>query len=350
MESLDKKTSILIGLLSWMPSKLKVAAYRILGARIGRGVRMGMGSVIVARDFKRIKIGDYSTISSFSVIACDEIELGEDCSIGPFVWIYGGSLLWMVPRESKLKIGDVTYIGARSIINATRDVSIGDFTGIGGGTTIYTHGFQSSYIDGQPRKEEPVSIGNNVWIQPKSTILPGVTVGDNSIVGSGSVVTKDIPSDVFAVGCPCSPKSDVGALKKSSSTADREQRTKQVIKDYFDSLIFLNEGGVSVKEIEKDHWLLTVKRFFGILKTSFRILYVQNVDDDTVNKVNRFKGNILLISLSGIEEKSRKALGENILWIDLSRKSIRNREHLPPRFYSFIRDYYGEGLRVYKSP
>ena len=50
---------------------------------------------------------------------------------------------------------------------------------------------------------KPIVIGNNVWITSNVTILPGVTIGDNTVIGAGSVVTKDIPSGVFAAGNPC---------------------------------------------------------------------------------------------------------------------------------------------------
>ena len=49
----------------------------------------------------------------------------------------------------------------------------------------------------------PVTIGDNVWVTSNVTILPGVTIGSNSVIGAGSVVTKDIPSGVFAAGNPC---------------------------------------------------------------------------------------------------------------------------------------------------
>jgi maltose O-acetyltransferase len=48
-----------------------------------------------------------------------------------------------------------------------------------------------------------VRIGNNVWITSNVTILPGVNIGDNTVIGAGSVVTKDIPAGVFAAGNPC---------------------------------------------------------------------------------------------------------------------------------------------------
>ena len=49
----------------------------------------------------------------------------------------------------------------------------------------------------------PVTVGHNVWIGGNVVILPGVSIGDNSIIGGGSVVTKDIPANVIAVGNPC---------------------------------------------------------------------------------------------------------------------------------------------------
>ncbi|MDP5231639.1 MAG: maltose O-acetyltransferase [Cellulophaga sp.] len=60
---------------------------------------------------------------------------------------------------------------------------------------------------------KPVTIGNNVWITTNVTILPGVTIGDNSIIGAGSVVTKNIPSGVFATGNPCEVKKEISFVK-----------------------------------------------------------------------------------------------------------------------------------------
>ena len=50
---------------------------------------------------------------------------------------------------------------------------------------------------------KPISIGEDVWIGGSVVVCPGVTIGDRSVIGAGSVVTKNIPSDVFAAGNPC---------------------------------------------------------------------------------------------------------------------------------------------------
>ena len=85
------------------------------------------------------------------------------------------------------------------------NVTIGDDCFIGPNVSIYTACHSTDPIERNTRKEwaEPVTIGDNVWIGGSVTILPGVTIGDNVTIGAGSVVTKDIPSNVVAVGNPC---------------------------------------------------------------------------------------------------------------------------------------------------
>lgn len=63
-------------------------------------------------------------------------------------------------------------------------------------------------LDGEERlqglfADKPITIGDNVWLGANVTVLPGVTIGKNSVIGAGSVVTKDIPENVVAVGNPC---------------------------------------------------------------------------------------------------------------------------------------------------
>ncbi|MBO7320538.1 MAG: sugar O-acetyltransferase [Bacteroidales bacterium] len=84
-------------------------------------------------------------------------------------------------------------------------VIIGDDCFIGPNVSIYTACHSTNPVERNTRQEwaEPVTIGDNVWIGGSTTIVPGVTIGDNVTIGAGSVVTKDIPSDVVAVGNPC---------------------------------------------------------------------------------------------------------------------------------------------------
>ena len=83
-------------------------------------------------------------------------------------------------------------------------VTIGDDCFIGPNVSIYTACHSTDPVERNSRQEwaKPVTIGHNVWIGGSVTILPGVTVGDNSIVGAGAVVTKDVPANVIVVGNP----------------------------------------------------------------------------------------------------------------------------------------------------
>ena len=83
--------------------------------------------------------------------------------------------------------------------------TIGDGTQIGPGVQLLAADHPR---DAQTRREllelaSPISIGSNVWLGAAAIVLPGVSVGDDSIIGAGSVVTHDIPSGVLAVGNPC---------------------------------------------------------------------------------------------------------------------------------------------------
>jgi galactoside O-acetyltransferase len=67
----------------------------------------------------------------------------------------------------------------------------------------------------------PVHIGNNVWIGSGVQIMPGVTIGDNSVVGAGSVVTRDVPANVVALGVPCRVVREIGEHDRKFYWRDR---------------------------------------------------------------------------------------------------------------------------------
>ena len=108
---------------------------------------------------------------------------------------------------ARLVIGDRTFINTDFLIIGGGQVTIGTDCLIGPRCGIYT----PNHAEDIPRRldgwelPEPVTIGNKVWIGGAVTITPGVTNGDNSLICAGSVVTRDIPAGVIAVGNPCRP-------------------------------------------------------------------------------------------------------------------------------------------------
>lgn len=104
-----------------------------------------------------------------------------------------------------IEIGENFYSNHNCVILDPAKVAFGDNVFIGPNCGFYTAGHP---IDIEQRNlgleyAYPIKIGNNVWIGGNVCVMPGVTVGDNVVIGAGSVVTKDIPSNVIAVGNPC---------------------------------------------------------------------------------------------------------------------------------------------------
>ncbi len=102
-----------------------------------------------------------------------------------------------------IHVGDHFYAGYNCTILDMAEVKIGNNCMIGPNVGIYTAGHS---IEPKDRNKSgyamPIHIGNDVWIGGSCTILPGITIGDNSIVAAGSIVTKDVPSNTVVAGNP----------------------------------------------------------------------------------------------------------------------------------------------------
>lgn len=124
-------------------------------------------------------------------------HIGDDqiCINQPFYCDYG----------KQIRVGKRFFANFNFTVLDEAPVTIGDDCFIGPNVSIYTACHSTDPVERNSRREwaDPVTIGNNVWIGGSVTILPGVTVGDNTTIGAGSVVTKDIPANVVAVGNPC---------------------------------------------------------------------------------------------------------------------------------------------------
>lgn len=102
---------------------------------------------------------------------------------------------WLVQNKDGLNLGYKTDIGAFTYINAKNDVVIQDYVQIGSHCSIYS----ISTID---EKEGKVTLKENCRIGTHSVVMPGVTIGKNSIIGAFSFVNEDIPDNVVAFGVP----------------------------------------------------------------------------------------------------------------------------------------------------
>lgn len=124
-------------------------------------------------------------------------EIGEDCYIEPPLHAnFGGA---------HLHFGKGVYANFNlTLVNDTH-IYVGDYTMIGPNVTIATagHPILPELREQGYQYNIPVHIGKNCWLGAGVIVLPGITIGDNTVIGAGSVVTKDIPAGVVAVGNPC---------------------------------------------------------------------------------------------------------------------------------------------------
>lgn len=123
-------------------------------------------------------------------------EVGENCYIEPPFHANWGC---------NMHVGNNFYSNFNLTVVDDADIYIGDSVMIAPNVIIATgtHPICPELRERVYQYNLPVYIGNRVWIGAGAIILPGVTIGDDSVIGAGSVVTKDIPSGVVAVGNPC---------------------------------------------------------------------------------------------------------------------------------------------------
>ncbi len=142
-------------------------------------------------------------------------SVGENCYIEPPLRANWGCHTYL---------GDNVYANFNLTLVDDTYIYIGNSVMIGPNVTIATAGHP---IDPDLRRDVaqfniPVRIGDNVWIGANSLVFPGVTIGENSVIGAGSIVTKDIPANVVAVGNPCRVLREVGQHDKEYYFKDRK--------------------------------------------------------------------------------------------------------------------------------
>lgn len=142
--------------------------------------------------------------------------VGENCYIEiPFRANWGGKHVF---------IGDHFYSNFNLTLVDDGNIYFGDHVMVGPNVTITAvgHPVEPNLRRCGMQFCADVHIGNNVWLGANVVIVPGVTIGDNSVIGAGSVVTKDIPANVVAVGNPCRVLREIGEKDKTYYFRDRK--------------------------------------------------------------------------------------------------------------------------------
>lgn len=142
-------------------------------------------------------------------------EVGKDCYIEPPLHSNWGG--------RHVHLGNNVYFNFNATLVDDTHIYIGDCTMLGPNVVIATagHPILPELREKALQYNLPVHIGKNCWLGAGVIVLPGVTIGDNTVIGAGSVVTKDIPANVVAVGNPCKVLREINEHDKEFYYKDR---------------------------------------------------------------------------------------------------------------------------------
>ena len=187
-------------------------------AELRLGERSEIGeevSVLVAERFEvqaaaRIAVGCRIVCRSFT--AGRLLYLGDGASVG-----FGGT----TTSTAHIRLGSRVTIGQFAILNANMPIEVGDNVGTGSYLSIWTHGYHFGHgpLNGTQPAYAPVRVGRNVWLGFQVTILPGASIGDDSMIAAGAVVSSDIPPKVLAGGVPAKVKKTIDVSPVSDEIA-----------------------------------------------------------------------------------------------------------------------------------
>lgn len=181
-----------------MTEKEKMIAGKVYNSQDSELVAALNKSKSLCRQYNNL---DFSNVAARKVII-DELLQEEHndgyCVFTPPFWCdYGFNV----------KVGKNFYSNHNLVILDCTEVTFGDNVFVGPNCGFYTaiHPIDSHQRNTGIELAKPIKVGSDVWFGGGVTVLPGVTIGDNVVIGAGSVVVKDIPSGVVAVGNPCKP-------------------------------------------------------------------------------------------------------------------------------------------------
>jgi maltose O-acetyltransferase len=169
-------------LREYAPPKLLGLARGAAKARLSRADSFGKGTVIrgkVCFHFRGVVVvGDYLEADGHASGVCIKVF-----------------------KEGKLTLGDYVRMNVGVWIEVASETRIGSHVMMAPYVSIVDDS-RHDIEPGAPRYRRPVIIGDNVWLGQKVSVMPGVTIGEGSVIGANSVVSRDIPPNVFAAGAP----------------------------------------------------------------------------------------------------------------------------------------------------
>lgn len=346
------KEILLYGLL---PSWAKKLVYRWQGYRIGKGVTLGLGSVICARD---VEIGDHTRLGFLAVVRGDSVRIGRHVQIGsvtildtPNIEIGDGTKIneqvfvgGLQFPDSRFVVGRNCQIMQMTCINPARSITIGDDTGIGGHCLIFGHTSWLSKFEGYPVDFQPVEIGRSVSLAWRVFVMPGVTIGDGAVVGANSLVNRPVPPRCLAVGFPARVVGQAPYFPRQVGAEEKAVFFKDILAEM---IVFFGASGLRCHGGGGNHEISEIRRrWFWKRERSWRLAVESGiVAPDAPMKIPA--NTDVLLSLQTIPDEVRGQLaGRGVLWIDIERKERADLSNdLGEEVVQFLRRY---GVRFFR--
>ena len=130
------------------------------------------------------------------------VHVGQGTKVGPYVYVS------VQNPKGYLRVGCHCELNPFSVFLCGHGIEIGDYVLLAPGVKVITssNAYEPNWlIASNPHTGGKVVIEDNVWVGSDAVILPGVTIGEGSVIGAGAVVTRDIPKGTVAYGVPCKP-------------------------------------------------------------------------------------------------------------------------------------------------
>lgn len=336
-------------LYGFLPQLLKTLVYRLKGFKIGKNVRIGFGSVVCADHAeigdhtqighltiirgRQVKIGAHVSIGATTFIDTPFIEIGEGCKINEQVFIGGLQL-----PDSKFVLGKNCQIMQMSFINPAKSIVIGDDSAVGGHCLLFGHNSWLSCFEGYDVVFKPITIGRSVALSWRVFILPGVEIGDGSVIAPESLVSRSIPERCLAAGYPAKVISKHPDFPRPVSEPEKADMLKGIIEEM---IAYFNGSGLTCTRRNNHFEVLQSKTSLWGKREKhwrFEVAYDAVREDEPLGNPG---GLDVFVSLKALPRDLREQLNRSqIMWLD-----IANKER--PLFWNDLGDEIALFLRRY---
>ena len=194
-----------------------------------------------------------------------------------------------------------------------RNVRIGNNVCIARECQLWTHGYFGQEVDGYPVNFGEILIEDDVWISPRTIILPGVTIGSRTVIGTGTIITKDILTGGFFAGVPAKQIKTDGQFRKEISQKDK----LQIVHNFLQ----YNLSNLGYCVVSRADRVLEVKS----RSKEFKIFFIQDTGDIDLNP-GLGSGETIYFLFSKVEDHVIKAIAQrpNATYFDvISKKYLK---------------------------